>query len=338
MKVLGLDIGGAYIKAALVEYEGGEIRNISAEIEYFPIWKDRDGLTEKLKHAVTTKDVERLGVTTTVEVSDAFPTKREAINKVLDSVEEVFMPTPAYVLTTEPSLITVSDARKKPYLVGSANWIAAPWFLSLTTSEGIVVDMGSTTTDIVPIKNGKVAALGKTDLDRLANGELVYTGALRTNLATIVDTVPVRGKVTRVSSEYFAITADVYRVLEKISEKEYSCETPNGRGKDKQDCLSRIARLICSDTETLTEEELIEISRYIQLEQVRLVNNAVKQVTSNINLENPRMYIAGVGSFLLRDVAGNLGLSCEDLSDTFGKEAAIVAPCIGLAVMTAREK
>ena len=51
--------------------------------------------------------------------------------------------------------------------------------------DALLIDVGSTTADVVPIVAGRVAATGRNDLERLQAGELVYTGVLRTNLAAI---------------------------------------------------------------------------------------------------------------------------------------------------------
>ena len=66
--------------------------------------------------------------------------------------------------------------------------MASSLLLGKDYRDSIFVDIGSTTTDIIPIKNGKPLA-GKTDFKRLKNGELVYSGALRTNIAAILKSV-----------------------------------------------------------------------------------------------------------------------------------------------------
>ena len=80
------------------------------------------------------------------------------------------------------------------------------------------MDMGTTTTDIIPIINKQNIAK-HTDVERLGSGELVYTGMLRTNIATIVHSIPIYNIDTSVSSELFTITADVHRILGNITKK-----------------------------------------------------------------------------------------------------------------------
>ena len=59
-----------------------------------------------------------------------------------------------------------------------------------------------------PIKDGKECAIGKSDFDRSATGELVYTGTLRTSLASFLDKVELNGKTYRVASELFVIVIE----------------------------------------------------------------------------------------------------------------------------------
>ena len=61
-----------------------------------------------------------------------------------------------------------------------ANWSATAWAVAERHPDTLLVDIGTTSTDIIPIVSGSVAALGHTDPDRLLSGELVYTGAVRT--------------------------------------------------------------------------------------------------------------------------------------------------------------
>ena len=162
--------------------------------------------------------------------------------------------------------------KQDPLGVAAANWAATGWLVAQRVKDCVVVDVGSTSASIIPIVNGQVAARGKTDLDKLICGELVYTGSLRTNVAAIVHSVPVRGEVAGVASELFALSADVHLVLGNITEKQYTCETADGRGKTMPEALARLARVVCADTEMLTQtrnhptwQSTFTISRLLQV-------------------------------------------------------------------------
>ncbi len=63
---------------------------------------------------------------------------------------------------------------------------------------------------MIPIAAGTVVVEGRTDVERLLAGELVYTGALRTNIAAVLSHVPIGGRPCPVTSELFAIAADAH--------------------------------------------------------------------------------------------------------------------------------
>ena len=154
--------------------------------------------------------------------------------------------------------------------------------------DALLIDVGSTTADIVPIADGRVAATGHNDLERLLAGELVYTGVLRTNLAAIAPRVPVPGGWCPVSSEYFAISADVHLVLGHLAPDAYDCPTPDGRAATAAFARERIARLVCSDVEQLDAAEIDAIAAYLHGEQLRALEEAARRVQRTLAARRAR--------------------------------------------------
>jgi probable H4MPT-linked C1 transfer pathway protein len=140
---------------------------------------------------------------------------------------------------------------------------------------GILLDMGSTTLDLIPIKDGRPVTIGKTDVDRLLNYELLYTGILRAPIPSIVHSVPLRNTKCPISFERFAIMADVYRILGMITEEDYSCDTADGRGKTLEECYARVSRMVCGDLILITKEEIDEIASYIYQTQKNMVKDSI---------------------------------------------------------------
>jgi probable H4MPT-linked C1 transfer pathway protein len=241
----------------------------------------------------------------TAELSDAFRTKQEGVAFVLDAVEEVFGD--PRVLTTAGELIAVEEARTRPWDVAAANWVATARAVADERPDALLIDVGSTTADVIPIAGGRIAATGRNDLERLLAGELVYTGALRTNLAAIASRVPVRGGWCPVASELFAISADVHLVLGHLNA--YDCPTPDGRPATVEFARERIARLVCSDVEQLDEPEIDAIAAYLHDEQVRQIAEGAPQ-------QNGPVVAAGAGAFLARAVAARLGREAIDTAWT----------------------
>ena len=344
VKVLGLDIGGANTKATYIKTDNGTVNEQRTALEYFPIWKDRKEqlphVLEKLKQKVADSTaLDGVGVTITAELSDAYMTKKEGINHVLDCVTDVFADVPTFVLDVETKMLTVKDARMEPLKVASANWAATGWMISQLIKNCIIVDVGSTTTSIIPVINGKVAATGITDPEKLQNGELVYSGSLRTNIAAIVDAIPVKGRLTRVSSELFAQSGDVHLLLNNIGQEDYTAETCDGRGKTRKETAARLARVVCADVDMLNEQEIVAMAKFVYERQVEQIAAGLKQVYERRQpiQEEKTVVVTGLGiNFLARKAAEKVGFKqIIDIKELVGAEAAVVSPSVGVALMVA---
>jgi probable H4MPT-linked C1 transfer pathway protein len=308
--VIGWDIGGANTKAVFLRTANGCIEELKAEVTYFPVWKKPDKLVSvlsALKEKVSgNAQVDGVGITMTAELSDAYETKREGVQHVLGAAEEAFAGLPILVLDVNAKLRSVELAKAEPLEVAAANWAATGWLVAQMVKTCVLVDVGSTSTSVIPVVDGLVAAAGKTDLEKLLVGELVYTGSLRTNVAAIVGSVPLRGGVARVASELFAQSGDAHLVLGNITKDEYTTETADGRGKTRGEALARLARVVCADTEMLTEEEIVQIAHHICDRQVEQVADGLKQVYSRIKLltsgEVP-VVVTGLGKTFLAKAA-----------------------------------
>ena len=267
-----MDIGGANTKAAWLQ--DGSLRTVSRPFE---IWRDRDALSTVLRElAAEAGPADAVAITMTAELSDAFRTKREGVAFVLDAAEAALGE--LSVLTVTGELVPVAAARTRPWDVAAANWVATALAVADAHRDALLIDVGSTTTDVIPIAGGRIAATGRNDLERLLAGELVYTGALRTNLAAIAPRVPVRGEWCPVSSESFAISADVHLVLGHLQPEAYDCPTPDGRPATVAFARERIARLVCSDLEQLDASEVDAIATFLHAEQLRQIEDAARRV------------------------------------------------------------
>src|SRR4051794_5491198 len=297
---LAMDIGGANTKAARLQ--GTVLRTVTRPFE---VWRDREALSRVLREvAAEAGPADAVAITMTAELSDAFRTKREGVTFVLDAAQDA-LGEPS-VLTTTGELVSVAAARARPWEVAAANWVATALAVAHAHADALLIDVGSTTADIVPILAGRVAASGHNDLDRLLAGELVYTGVLRTNLAAIAPRVPVRGGWCPVASESFAISADVHLVLGRLAPEEYSCPTPDGRPGTVAFARERIARLVCADTEQLDDGEIDAIAAFLYAEQVRQIEDAARRVQRPLPAGAP-VVVAGAGAAMAREVAARLG-------------------------------
>jgi probable H4MPT-linked C1 transfer pathway protein len=342
---LGLDIGGANTKAAFIRTCDGRVAKLEMVLEYFPFWK-RDmrqlcSMLSALKFkAAGSAVLDSVVVTLTAELSDAYSTKREGVNCILDCVCQAFKETPVLVLTVDSVLVSVEAAKAEPLNVAAANWAATGWMVSQQIRNCVIIDVGSTSTSIIPITEGEVAAVGKTDLEKLANGELVYTGSLRTNVVATAQLVPLRGVDVRVSSEFFAQSGDVHLVLGNIEESEYTVDTPDGRGKTHSQALGRLARVLCADSGMLTEQETLGIAKHVHAKQVAQIAEGLTQVYSRLAANakgTVPAVVTGMGrDFLARKAAEKVGITkILSLDELTPKEVMLASPAAGVALMAA---
>ncbi|MEM2130677.1 MAG: hydantoinase/oxoprolinase family protein [Candidatus Bathyarchaeia archaeon] len=344
INVLGLDIGGANTKTCLIKIKHSKVKEILIISEYFPVWKAPTKLLHLLstlrKNVTAGEKLDCIGLTMTAELSDAYRTKREGINHILICAAEAFADARIFVLDVEAKLKPIDYAKGDPLSVAAANWVATGWLVSQIIKTCIIVDTGSTSTSIIPIVNEHIAAAGKTDLEKLMNGELVYTGSLRTNIAAIVSSIPIRGSKARVSSELFAQSGDVHLILGNITEKEYTTETADRRGKTRVEAMARLARVVCADIEMLTEQEIIQMARYIYNKQVDQIADGLSEVYSRVKTlttnEIP-VVVTGIGKdFLARAAAEKIGAdNIIDIGELLPPEVAVASPAVGVALMAA---
>ena len=334
MKIAGFDIGGANTDLAVIDFENGEIKNIEVDFAYLPMWSNNDDLSrvlvELIEKICPVLQIDAVGISMTAELVDAYDTKKDGVLDVVKKCEETFTCPIAYVGVD--GMLSKEEIEQTPLKAAAANWIATAQIATLISDNCIFIDTGSTTTDIIPIKNGKECAIGKSDFDRSATGELVYTGTLRTNLASFLDNVELNGKKYRVASELFAQTADVYTVLGLISEEDYVCDTFDGESKSKMDCAKRIARVVCADLEMLSFEDIYDMSKFIHQKQIEQIADGLKQVHETQNLD--LIVTTGLGKDILdRPAAELLGLEVRSMGDILTDEECVVAPAVGTAVM-----
>jgi hypothetical protein len=198
--------------------------------------------------------------------------------------------------------------------LAAANWLVSADFLRSTYPRAVLLDSGSTTADIIPLAHFSELP-GLTDLIRLQKGFLLYTGMLRTNIATILQSVELDGIRTPVSTEYFATSADANLVLGNITPAQYSCDTPDHKEKTRKASLRRLARVVCADLEEIGEDSAMQIARqFCEIQQNR-VCNAVRSCAASSSADT--IVIAGIGAPLFARELGGIDLTRElgDVAD-----------------------
>jgi (4-(4-[2-(gamma-L-glutamylamino)ethyl]phenoxymethyl)furan-2-yl)methanamine synthase len=309
---LALDVGGANVKAA---HTSGEVRSLP-----FELWKRPEGLAAALARLVGRfPGFDRVALTMTAELCDCYPTKAEGVRSVLGAVGEAVGERKILVWGLDGRLGSVASTRADPARAAAANWLALAEVAARFEGAGLLVDVGSTTTDLIPLEGGRVAARGRTDTDRLRTGELVYAGVRRTPLCALADRVPFRGQATGIAAEMFAATLDVFLTSGEIPEEPDNLSTADGRPATIEASRDRLARMVGADKEGFTPDDAVRLAESFR---ERLLARLLEAVGSAGRRRPVMAVVSGSGEFLARELAGRLlapGGRVVSLSERWGK-------------------
>ena len=200
-------------------------------------------------------------------------------------------------LGTNEKWVPVEKAMGDPINFAATNWIAAAREMARSIGDGIWIDVGSTTTDIIPIKENTLYVRGRNDTERLRFGELVYTGLIRSNPNALASRLPFKGDWYRTSNEYFALMGDCYLLLGEIDPEDYSCTPPDSGSVSTEGAARRLARLICADASLAKPEDLLPLAGYLKERQIGLIVDALYQVCSEPHVKGPAV-VTGAGQSL----------------------------------------
>lgn len=327
--ILGLDIGGANTKAS--SPDGCYARSV-----YLPLWKDSrlEDILFKIKEDCP--DVEKVAVVMTGEGADSFLEKRLGVRYIKQKVESVF--DDVYYLSIDGTFEKDITDEKKFF---SANWIASVIKLMELEEDFLFIDMGSTTTDIIPVIDGRICSR-KTDFERLLDGTLIYIGALRTDVSTMAEKVKIlsRDRYCPIAKERYAQMADVYNILGSIKEKDYICETPDGKGRSIEDSKRRLARIVCCDLEDLEDCDVVHIADEIKMVEINMLSDGINKILNkkewDSRIEN--IFIAGSGEFVVRDALKRVNdlYNINSLAEIFGDEISSVFPAFSVGSLLER--
>ncbi len=337
MAVVGWDIGGAHLKAARVENG-----RITAAIQVAaPL---RLGL-ERLAHAFAEAkaligQADCQAVTMTGELADTFSSRAEGVARLTAAAVRELAQSRVMIYAGRAGFVAPADAAKHVTDIASANWFASASVVSRAIGSSLFMDMGSTTTDIVPIVNGAVAARGYTDAERLANGELVYTGLVRSFLMATANRVPFAGGWTGLIHENFASMADVHRILGSLPDGADQMESADSRAKTVAASQTRLARMVGRDVDDADASAWTALAQYFAEAQIRAITDGGMLVLSEGQLPaNAPIVAAGIGAGLLQEVARRLSRDCIEfealINITPGVRTKVssVAPAAAVAIL-----
>ncbi len=330
---LGIDVGGANLKAA---HGDGQARTSP-----FAVWKEPGRLGEAIAELTGRfPPFDRVAATMTAELCDCYATKREGVLAIIDAVSRAVPDRPTIYWGTDGRFHDADAVRSRPLIAAASNWLALA-SVAARLVEGrraILIDVGGTTTDLIPLAEGRVAARGRTDTERFQNGELVYAGASRTPICALAAELPFQGRPTGLAAELFATTRDVYLMLGDFTDDPDDRGTADGRPAVLECARDRLARMVGADRESCSEDDARGLAKAVDGVLLdRLVRSARRACEAAIGAPEVAL-ISGSGAFLARRAAVELvGAEGEVVAwgDRWGA-AASEAACAHALVVLAR--
>jgi probable H4MPT-linked C1 transfer pathway protein len=346
--VIGWDIGGAHVKACLLQ--GGQVLDVAQWA--CPLWLGMDRLDAVLQGAhqrwMDLSQV-RHAVTMTGEMVDLFADREQGVLAIAGALARSLSGTLGF-FAGDAGWCSGAEWPDRWEAVASANWLATARHAALRIGTGLLVDIGSTTTDLVAFREGRVPTTSRTDAQRLATGELVYHGVVRTPLCALAQRIDWRGHSHNVMNEFFATSADVYRLTGELDPAHDLYPSADNAAKDADATRQRLARMIGLDRRNGAPDDWLAFARSWRATQVSVLGAEMRRVMTSQGLAHDAAVVgAGCGAFLVGDVMANaMGLApgeratqrplayAADVAQvpaTVRDWAQVCAPCVAVATL-----
>lgn len=335
--IIGWDVGGAHLKAARLDGQGNVLGVMQLPC---PLWRGVDHLRLGLGEVLESwgEASAQHAVTMTGELVDLFRSRSEGVRALVNIMEDRLWPGSVEVFAGMRGFLTPRASRNAEDAIASSNWLASASFVARHLHQALFIDIGSTTTDIVAVRDGVVLAHGMNDHDRLRHAELVYNGVVRTPLIALAQRVPFDGAWVPLMAEHFAVSADVYRLTGELPAHADQHPAADNGPKTRRASARRVARMLGLDVDAATLDDWCRLARYFSDQQLETLTGAVNYVLSRRELDPDAPLVgAGVGRFLVKRLAQSSGRRYIDLLSLFKSERLVMgdpadcAPAVAVA-------
>ena len=325
--VIGVDVGGANLKYAT---SSGIARSTT-----YPMWRQPEKLAVTLAEDLKKfGKVTRLAVTMTGELADCFADRSQGVEHIVRhtcqaaahlGVKEVgFYSVDSRFRSADEAVLAVDR-------VAAANWHALASFAGqFVAPNSLLIDIGSTTTDIISIRNGQVATTAQTDFERLCEGSLVYVGCRRTPVCALVRELRFRGQVCRVMNELFSTIDDARLLLGHTAQDISDADTADGKPRTVKFSIGRLARMIGLDPRTVSQPDAVDLAKQVMIAAKREIQHAFDRLQGDADT----IVVSGHGQDLI-DIP--FKSTVVQLSETLGEEVARCAPSYAVAKLSCLE-
>lgn len=328
---MGWDVGGAHLKAALLNQQGQVQHVVQVPCA---LWRGLAELESAIDVVLSQFKIHDAShaITMTGELVDLFENRKKGVVEISRVMENCLKGEKSFytgALQADYSgFVSGSLVTQHWQAIASANWLASAAYVGRRlqalqgNAQALLIDVGSTTTDIVALKHYQPACKGLTDAARMQTGELVYTGVIRTPLMAVSAYIEFEGQVTSTAAEHFATTADVYRLTAELSAEDDMANTADGKEKTIEASARRIARMIGRDADEYPIAAWVALASAFRQHQLDRLQVTIQKHTETLSpLTTLTLIGAGVGRFLIKALAAQMHLPYLDVADLI-----VVAP------------
>ena len=330
-RIVGWDVGGAHLKAVLINAQG---HVLDAKQVYCPLWRGLNELESAIDSILPAMQAEAHVVTMTGELADIFADRHSGVLAIAQTMQRKLSKANSAVqlkfFAGSKGMVAPDAVAQVTSDIASMNWLASMYYLAQQLPQAIFIDIGSTTTDIALLSDGKPNVQGLTDAARMRCDELVYTGVVRTPLMALAHKIPFAGQLVNVAAEHFATTADVYTLTGELAPEDNMADTADGADKTVACSARRIARMVGWDAHDAPLSAWVGLAHAFKHAQLNLVRQAVLSKLSlqqkiEENAEASLQLIgAGAGEFLTASLAQQLGIPYRSVSEFISAESSVI--------------
>lgn len=332
--IIGWDIGGAHLKAVVLDANGVQLNCIQLPCA---LWRGLTELDVGIKAVFSQIGLQAHdalhAVTMTGELVDLFPNRYTGVCEITNYAIGL-LGSNTFFYAADHGFVMLDNVAKHATHIASTNWHASASLLAKHVNNALLIDMGSTTTDIIPIAHSKVALQKLSDSSRMQHDTLVYTGVVRTPIMALAQKLTLNDDAEvvemNVAAEFFATMADVYRLTGELPSAKDMAETADGQGKTQQESARRLARMVGFDLEDKPIETWVKLAfscRALQLKQLKTAT--LKQLKPNVPIIG-----AGAGSFLVQALAAELGCEYRLLADVLKSDISLSGQLVNDSQLT----
>jgi len=324
--VIGWDIGGAHVKACVLR----DGRVVEVAQWACPLWQGVEHLERVLQLACERWPQQgnaAHAITMTGEMTDLFEHREDGVRRIAAILERTLAPTPPqglHFFAGEGRWCRAADVGTHWEQIASANWLATASHAARCIAEGVLIDIGSTTTDLIAFRAGRVLTTSRSDAQRLAAGELVYHGIVRTPLCALGPRIGWQGRELNVMNEFFATTADVYRLTGELDPAHDLHPSADNAPKDLASTRRRLARMIGLDARDAAPDEWLAFAHAWRARQVDELAGQLRRVIAAHGLSEDAVALgAGCGDFLVADLLARA--DAPQARQRYGRDVARIA-------------